>query len=193
MTSWLYRDGRVYRGVLRLLYGDALAARERIVSALVPAGASVVDVCCGDATIARRLGRERYLGVDASPVFVRALERAGISARLLDVSREDPPEGDVLLLLGALYQFLPSADALLERLKRRAKRLVVVAEPYRNLSTHPWRPVRALARRMTDPGVESSRDRFDEGSLRAIFSRHGAGEIHRTSRELVAALPGQAP
>src|SRR5437868_6382145 len=57
MTSWLYRDGRVYRGVLRLLYGDALAARERVVCALVPAGASVVDVCCGDAAIARRLGR----------------------------------------------------------------------------------------------------------------------------------------
>ena len=190
MTSWLYRNGRVYRGVLRLLYGQALPARERLVAGLVPAGASVIDVCCGDATIAKRLGRDRYLGVDASPIFVRAMERAGIAARLLDVTRDDPPPGDVVLLLGALYQFLPDADALIERLRRSARQRVVIAEPYRNLAQHPWRPVRALARRMTDPGVDSSRDRFDETSLRALLERHGATEIHRTSRELVAALPG---
>jgi hypothetical protein len=192
VTSPVYRDPRVYRGVLRLLYGSALPARERLVASLVPPGASVVDACCGDGSIARRLPGRRYLGVDASETFVRALERSGVPARRLDVATEELPTADVVLMLGSLYQFLPGVDPVLERLRRAARDRVVVAEPYRNLAQHPWAPVRALARRMTDPGVASSTARFDEASLRALFQRHGASEVHATSRELVAVLPGVA-
>jgi SAM-dependent methyltransferase len=193
VTSWVYRDARVYRGVLRLLYGGALAERERIVAALVPRGATVVDVCCGDGGIARRLRDVRYLGVDASPRMVEHVRRAGHEARVLDVAREDPPTGDVVLLLGSLYQFLPDADAVLWRVRRAAQRFAIVAEPHVNLASSRVRPVAALARRMTDPGVASSTARFDEASLRALFARHGALHVERTRREVVAVLPGAAP
>jgi SAM-dependent methyltransferase len=191
VTSPLYRDPRVYRGVLRLLYGGALAERERAVAALVPPGASVLDVCCGDGAIARRLPGRSYVGADASETFVRALARRGVDAVRLDAARDPLPRADVVLLLGSLYQFLPDADALVERLRRAARSHVVVAEPHRNLAQHPWRAVRALARRMTDPGVPSSTARFDEASLRALFARHGATQVVATPRELVAALPAR--
>ena len=192
MTSLLYRNPRIYRGVLRLLYGDDLARRERIVRRLIPAGAVVVDVACGDAGIARRLKGARYVGVDVSPVFVDALRRRGLEAHLLDVAKTPPPTGDVVLLLGALYQFLPDADPVVERLRRAARRHVVLAEPYRNLAQSRNPLVAALARCATNPGVDSSTKRFDEVSLRALLARHGAVEIVDTGRELVARLPGLA-
>jgi SAM-dependent methyltransferase len=192
VTSWVYRDARVYRRVLGLLYGAALAERERIVSVLVPRGATVVDVCCGDGGIARRLGAVRYVGVDASPRMVDHVRRAGYEAHLLDVAREDPPQGDVVLLLGSLYQFLPDPGPVLERVRRAARRFAVVAEPYRNLATSRVWPIAAMARRMTDPGVASSTARFDEAAIRALLVRHGARHVERTSRELIAVLPGLA-
>lgn len=192
MTSLVYRNPRLYRGILRLLYGDDLARRERVVRRMIPKGALVVDVACGDAGIARRLSDVRYVGVDVSPIFVDALRRRGLEGRVLDVSREDPPTGDVVCLLGALYQFLPDADPVVERLRRAAKSHVVLAEPHRNLAQSKNRLVASIARRATDPGVDASTRRFDEPSLRALLERHGATEIVDTGRELVARLPGLA-
>jgi trans-aconitate methyltransferase len=192
VSGLLYREPRLYRGLLRLLYGGALRERERLVAALVPPGASVVDACCGDAGIARRLPGSRYLGLDVSPGVVRALRRRGVDACETDLAREDPPRADVVLLLGSLYQFLPDEDAFLLRLRRAARRVVVVAEPYRNVASHrlPW--VAAAARRATRTRSGGGADRFSEPALRALLERHGATAVARTSRELVAALPGCA-
>lgn len=192
MTSLVYRHPRLYRWVLRALYGRALKERERAVASWVPTGARVIDVCCGDGGIRRALPGRTYVGVDASPRFVQALAKAGVEAHLVDVSRDDPPQGDVVLVLGSLYQFLPDPDPVLRRLARAAREALVVAEPYRNLAQSKVPLVAALARRATDPGVPSSTSRFDEASLRACLRRHGAQEILRTGRELVARLPGQA-
>lgn len=193
MTSLVYRHPRLYRWVLRALYGRALTERERAVASLVPPGARVVDVCCGDGGVRRALPGRRYVGVDASPRFVRALSRAGVEAHVVDVARDDPPRGDVVLLLGSLYQFLPDPDPVLRRLVRAAREAVVVAEPYRNLAQSKVPFVAALARRATDPGVPASTARFDEATLRACLLRHGARELLRTGKELVASLPGTAP
>lgn len=193
MTSPVYANPRVYRAILRLLYGSALARRERAVRAMVPKGCRVTDVACGDGGIRRRLRDVAYVGVDVSPVFVAALRRRGVEARVVDVARDPPPTGDVVLLLGSLYQFLPDAGPVVERLRRAARSHVVLAEPYRNLAQSKNRLVAALARRATDPGVASSDHRFDEASLRALLLTHGATEIVDTGRELVARLPGLAP
>ena len=193
MTSPIYRDPRLYRAVLRTLYGDALAARERIVARLVRPGSVVADVACGDAGIRRRLRGVRYVGLDVSPTFVRALQRSGVEAIQSDASRGDLPiVADYVLLLGSLYQFLPDADRILDRLARSARTAVVVAEPFRNLAQSANPVVAALARRATDPGVDAATARFDEASLRALFVRHRATEVHATSRELVASIPGRA-
>ena len=127
-----------------------------------------------------------------APRVVGPQPRRGLEAHLLDVSKTPPPTGDVVLLLGALYQFLPDADPVVERLRRAARKHVVLAEPYRNLAQSKNPLVAAIARRATDPGVDSSTTRFDEASLRALLARHGAVEVVDTGRELVARLPGLA-
>lgn len=192
MTSIVYSNPRIYRAVLRLLYGGDLARRERAVRTLVPRDAIVVDVACGDAGIAKRLRDVTYVGVDVSLVFVEALRRRGIRAHRLDVALEDPPKGDVVLLLGSLYQFLPDAGPVIDRLRRAARLHVVVAEPYRNLAQSKNALVAALAKRATDPGVDSSTNRFDATSLRALLNAHGATEVVDTGRELVARLSSLA-
>ncbi len=193
MASLVYRHPRIYRAVLRMLYGGALAERERIVAALVPHDAEVADVCCGDGGIARRLTCRRYVGYDASIRMVDALVRRGHEAHVLDVSREGPPAADVILMLGSLYQFLPDAEAVALRLRRAARRFVVLAEPHRNLATSRCSLVAAIARRATDPGVPSSTSRFDEESLSSLLARHHARHVERTSRETIAVLPPLLP
>jgi SAM-dependent methyltransferase len=193
VTSVLYRNPRLYRAVLALLYGRALRAREDAVASLVPPGSRVVDVCCGDGSVRRRMRDVDYVGVDVSPVFVDALARAGVEAHRLDVAGDDVPVGDVVLMLGALYQFLPDVDPVIARLRRAARRFVVVAEPFRNLAQSRNPLLRAIARRATDPGVASSTARFDEASLRATLERAGATSIRSTGKELVAVIPGTAP
>jgi len=193
VTSLIYRHPRLYRRVLALLYGGALRAREVEVARLVPVGARVVDVACGDGGVRRALPGRTYVGIDVSPVFVDALVAQGVEAHRLDVACDELPVGDVVLMLGALYQFLPDVDPVVTRLQRAARRHVVLAEPHHNLAQSRHALVRAIARRATDPGVASSTGRFDETRLRALFARHGATEVVVTKKELIAVLPGTAP
>ncbi|HWF26421.1 MAG TPA: hypothetical protein VG275_13280, partial [Solirubrobacteraceae bacterium] len=72
-TSLIYRSARGYELVMRALYGRHYAARMAAVAEQVPAGASVLELCCGPATLYRRYLRRRagsYIGVDVNDGFV---------------------------------------------------------------------------------------------------------------------------
>ena len=43
----VYRSAAVYEAVMRLLYGRHYVARQRAVADLIPAGASLLELCCG--------------------------------------------------------------------------------------------------------------------------------------------------
>ena len=123
----------------------------------------------------------RYTALDGNGRMVAAARRAGLDARLWDARTDAIPEADVVVLSSSLYHFHAQAPALLQRLRRAARRLVLVSEPVQNLSAHPLGPVRALATWLSDPGMEtqgaagsSHTFRYDLTSFRDLADRAGA-------------------
>src|SRR5262245_3683514 len=138
-TSFVYRNAHVYELVMRLLYGRHYWDRYRAVAELIPAGASVLDVCCGPGTIYERFLRDKsvaYRGLDINPRFVQRLQRRGVVADVWDARQDRPlPIAEYVLLQASLYHFLPHANRLVDRMWQAATRQVIIAEPVRNLAT----------------------------------------------------------
>jgi len=186
-TGLLYRGALAYRLAMMLLEGRERTHRYRWIVAAIPAGSTVVDLCCGDAWLASALLARgcTYVGLDFSPVFVRAARRRGLDVRQWDARCMDIPAADVVLMLSSLYQFIPNERAIFERMLRSAARLVVVSEPLRNWATSHWRLLRSAARELTRVDGRTFERRHDEASLRALVSAldPAAVELERLGRE----------
>ena len=161
---------------MRVLYGRYYAARDAAVAAHIPDGASVLELCCGPARLYLRELRGRigsYVAMDESALFVDRLRRRGVDARRADVATADLPAADVVVMQASLYQFLPDAQVMLERMRAAAIDAVVIAEPVRNLASSRL----GLVARLGAGGAATARgaqaQRFDAESLRALMSRFG--------------------
>jgi len=176
-TSLVYRSALGYELVMRLLYGAHYGERMRAVAELVPPGSSVLELCCGPGTLQRRHLEERagaYVGIDINPRFVAQLRRRGVDARRVDLAEDDPPlpDADVVMMQASLYQFLPDAGRIVERMLAAAGDRVIIAEPIRNLASSRLPLVGRLGRRGTDPGVGQAAHRFTEESLDALLGAY---------------------
>ena len=176
-TSLVYRNASSYELLMRALYGRHYAARLWAVAAQVPAGASVLELCCGPGTLYLRHLRGRaggYVGLDVNAGFVRRLRRRGVDARELDVASGAAPlpQADVAIMQASLYHFLPSADQVVDRMLAAARDRVIIAEPIRNLAASKLPVVGSLGRRAADPGVGGHGQRFDEVTLKELMTRY---------------------
>ena len=200
-TSLIYKNALLYELAMMALYGRHYRGRYRALAALVPAGASVLDLCCGPATLYFRYLRHRgvaYTGLDLNPKFINRLVRAGAKGRVWDLRGEEPlPAADYVLMQASLYHFLPDASAVVGRMLRAASREVIVAEPVRNLADSRFGLFAYLARRHTDPGSGRAARRFTEATLDALFAGFG-GRLRRAflipgGREKIYVLAGADP
>ena len=166
----VYRSAGVYRLAMSVLEGREGAARRRLIADAIPQGSSVLDLCCGDARIARDLERRgcSYTGLDINPTFVRAGHRRGLDVRAWDARTMDFPEADVVCMLSSLYHFVSRDRELLDRMVERANRLVVISEPTSNWATSGSSLLRRVARWLTRVQGESFTDRYSQDSLRAL-------------------------
>ncbi len=164
---------------MRALYGRHYEDRMRIVAEQVPAGASVLELCCGPGTLYTRYLRHRarcYIGLDVNAGFVQRLRRQGVDARLVDLagSQEPLPHADVALIQASLYHFLPEAGAIVDRMIAAAGERVIVSEPIRNLASSEAPVIGLLGRRAADPGVGGHEQRFNETTLDELMARFGS-------------------
>jgi SAM-dependent methyltransferase len=175
-TSLIYHSTLLYELVMMALYGRHYFARYRAVAGLIPAGSSVVDVCCGPATLYHRYLRPkgvRYTGLDLNDRFLRRLKRRGASGQVWDLRTGGPlPRADYVVMQASLYHFLPDPAPVVDRMLAAARARVVLAEPVRNLATSRVPVLAALARRHTDPGSGAAAGRFTEANLDKFFARY---------------------
>lgn len=156
---------------MRLVYGRRFTDRYRAVASSIPAGCDVVDICCGDAYLYRHFlskNRVTYQGLDINATFVRWLLRRGVSAHQFDARRDPIPEADVVLMMSALYQFIPDEEKFLSKMVAAARRFVILAEPVQNLSTSSHPVLAWLGRYFTDPGTGETPNRFDPDRLKKL-------------------------
>ena len=164
---------------MRALYGRHYSDRMRAVADQVPAGSSVLELCCGPATLYRRYLRGRvssYVGIDVNDRFVEWCKRAGVDVRSADLASTGPPlpAADIAIIQASLYHFLPDARSVVDRMLEAASERVIVSEPIRNLASSKLPIVGLLGRRAADPGVGGHAGRFTEETLDRLMDGYGS-------------------
>jgi SAM-dependent methyltransferase len=179
IPSPVYWSATGYDIVMRLLYGRGYARLYSDVAALIPDRASVTDVCCGTARLYRDFLKARgcrYVGLDYNPILVRSVRRAGVDARVFDMRRDQPPRADFVVMCSSLYHFFNSRDSVLATLRQAANEAVIISEPVRNLTSHPFAPIRKVATWLTNPGQGTVDARFDAQSFRQFARDNDASD-----------------
>lgn len=186
-TSLIYRNATLYELLIRALYGRHYTARYRAVAELIPAGASVVDLCCGPATLYTRYLRQKsvdYTGLDRNDRFVAMLTKAGGQGKVWNLTADTPlPEADYLLMQASLYHFLPEATPVLDRMLSAARKQVIIAEPVRNMASSDNRLLAAVGQRFTNAGDGVQSHRFTETTLDNFFRPYKSRVVRQ---ELIA-------
>jgi glycosyltransferase involved in cell wall biosynthesis len=189
--SPIYWTGHGYNLVMRALYGADYRATTAAVAAQIADGSSVVDLCCGTAQLYQDFLRQRgctYLGLDYNGDFVMHARRRGVDVRWFNVLTDPIPAADYVVMCSSLYHFGDDLEALLGKMRRSARRAVVISEPVRNLSGAPL--VGGLIAALTNPGVGSYTARFDLGSFGELTGRHGGAIFYQPGeRNAIAVLP----
>jgi trans-aconitate methyltransferase len=173
----IYHFPALYRLAMRIGYGRDYAARYALIADRIGCPTEVLEVCCGDLALYRHLGArgllKSYLGVDLAPAMLRLAARRGADVRAFDVRDGAAlPAAEAVIIQASLYQFHDIADTLLPRLWAAARRLLVIAEPVRNLAHSRYGLARWVARilnRTTDGRVHTFR--YSEETLLALCRR----------------------
>jgi glycosyltransferase involved in cell wall biosynthesis len=168
-----------YDAGMRLLEGRQRDAIWAEVARRIPAGATVVDVCCGTARLYRDHLRGRvagYLGLDFNGHFVMGARKRGVPARFFNLLADPVPEADYVVMCSSFYHFRRDAGAVLAKLRAAARQAVIISEPVQNLSALGL-GVGRLAARLTNPGVGEYAERYDLAAFRAFAERHGAHDF----------------
>jgi SAM-dependent methyltransferase len=180
-TSLIYRSASMYELAMFLLYGRHYASRYRAISELIPAGSSVLDLCCGPAFLYHRYLRAKsvqYTGLDINTKFIKQLIRRGGSGQVWDLRSGEPlPPADYAIMQASLYHFLPDASKVVDRMLQAARKRVIIAEPVRNLATSNSRVLSLLGRMFTNPGAGEHGLRFTEAGLADFFSGYASRVI----------------
>jgi SAM-dependent methyltransferase len=182
-----------------LLYGRHYISRYRAIAELIPAGSSVLDLCCGPALLYQRYLRAKsvhYTGLDINANFIARLIRRGGSGQVWDLRSEEALlPADYVIMQASLYHFLPDASQVVDRMLQAARKRVIIAEPIRNLATSHSPLFSLLGRLFTNPGVGEHSLRFTEASLADFFSAYASRVIQSSAiaggREKVYVLDGQ--
>jgi len=177
---------------MRVLYGSGYKDRSEALATLIPKGSSVVDLCCGPATLYFRYLRPRdvsYTGLDINRRFVERLSRMGPDKRPRANSQESPrvtgivwdvatdvslPEADYVIMQSSLYHFLPDPNPIVDRMLAAAHKGVILTEPVRNLAQSKNPSVARLARKLTDPGTGDQPRRFNESRFEEFVNQYRA-------------------
>ena len=187
MTSAIYSSPVLYRWAMKLRFRNYYVPRLEKVAAEIPRGARVIDLCCGDCAIYRRFLMKNdvdYLGIDISVDMVQKVAKEGIVIEARDVRIYVPPKSDVIICLGALLHFPAEAEAVIERAKNAARK-VIVLEPVKYASWFHLQPVMMLASRFCDFGEGPVRFRYSEDALVDLWRELNVSKIERVGSEIM--------
>src|SRR5439155_323122 len=112
--------------------------------------------------------------VEPSCTRLRLARRRGVDVRAFDVRAGGVlPTAAAVIMQASLYQFHDIADILLPRLWAAARRLLLIAEPVRNVSQSRSAVARWLARILTGTDDRVHTFRYTEATLLELYRRCG--------------------
>lgn len=190
MTSFIYRHPKIYQATMRRLYGKDYEDRYARIANLIPTGASVTELCMGDGYLYQHYLSKRdvsYTGMEYNGDFIKHAQKMGANCIKRNVLTAEIPAADVVLMHASLYQFIPDERKLIDRMFNAANRMVILAEPIKNLSNSENLFVRAVARRAANPGTGNAPDRFTEQTFGQLLNELGTHETYFSAggREMI--------
>jgi hypothetical protein len=199
MASVIYRSPLLYHFVMRALHGRHFRDRYLAVSAEVPDGAEVVELCAGDAWLYRHYLKPKnvkYLGLDNSPQFVQAAKAEGLDIRIHDAFKDPVPTADVIIMQASLHLFHEDVKSVVGRMLDAARQKVIIAEPIRNMSDSPNPLAAWIGRKMTTPHGSGANHthRYNPETFKALMTSFPECErvfFEKGEREMVAVLKGR--
>ncbi len=198
-TSPFYSSPALYHFLMRMLYWKNFDARYQVIANEIPEGASVVDVCAGDAYLYTNFlikKNIRYIALDNSPYFLRWAQKKGMDYRKVNVFFDEIPKGDVVVMMASLYQFIPKEKEILQKLIHSAKQKLIISEPISNISSSHIRVIARIAQRLTTPFEDSGQyagKRFNEEQIISLLkSFPGFKRVNKIpgGREIVGVITG---
>ncbi len=191
MTSPIYFHPWIYERVMRRLYSGCYEERIHDATRHIPNGSSVADICAGDCSLYRYGLSDMnidYTAYDINPRFMRWAEKRSIPMRHLDIRSECPPTVDCVVMMSALYQFIPHERDILNRMISAARKMVILTEPVRNVAQSSLAPIRWAGRILTRVQDNPCDQRFTVESFRNLLDEYGFQIIQpiANERELLA-------
>jgi hypothetical protein len=123
---------------MKFLYGNNFHERYRTIADLVPNGAEIIDICCGDCYIYFNFLKDKnvkYLGLDINRTFINAARRKGVRAEQFNLLKDRLPRSDYILMQSSLYHFIPDQGMFVQKILDAAKKRAIISEPVINLSS----------------------------------------------------------
>jgi len=172
-TSFIYHNAFIYEGLMRVLYGSGYNGRFQTLADLIPQGGSVLDVCCGPATLFHRYLKKKgvhYTGLDINSAFIERLSASGATGMVWNLEEDRPlPRTEYVIMQASLYHFLSDPVPVVKRMLAAAEKQVLIAEPIRNVADSQSALLAFLARKLTNPGTGDQPNRFNESRLDALL------------------------
>ncbi len=168
----LYRSRVLYHGLMSMVYHIHRRERFEEVARWVPEGADLLDVCCGDGSLAAYLpATTRYRGLDLSEAFVAAARRRGREVRAFNLMREPLPRARVVVCQVSLFQFYPRVEEVVSRLFEAATERLIISESVKSFSQSQWSFVSSgVAWGTRVDGLNDGRFRFNPDALQGLFA-----------------------
>src|SRR5712692_10147871 len=125
-TSLIYQNAFLYEALMRALYGSAYNGRFVVLADLIPQGGSVLDVCCGPATLFHRYLKQKdvcYTGLDINSAFIERLSASGGTGMVWNLEEDRPlPRKEYVIMQASLYHFLSDPVPVVKRMLAAAEK-----------------------------------------------------------------------
>lgn len=190
MKSIIYWHPAIYTLVMKLLYKEKFYERYRTVADLIPEGADIIDVCCGDCYIYFNFLQNKhvtYRGLDMNRTFIHAARKKGVRAEQFDLMKDRLPRSDYILMQASLYHFIPYQDLVMQKILDAALTRAIISEPIINLSSSENMLIRSISKALTRAGSHHSNERLNRETLMTLFERFRVTSVHEMNggREII--------
>jgi len=186
MKSITYWNRFFYQLVIKLLYQKNYHLRYSKIAELIEDNSTLVDLCCGDCQLAQYLKpNQDYTGIDINQNLSKGLKKIKVLNIDITQSWNDATYYDYVIMMGSLHQFIPHHDQIINKMKKHARKKVIISEPFKNLASSQNKIIRFFANLFTNPGVETSYKRFDIEQLNGIAEKHNAQKTYQVSRDFI--------
>jgi trans-aconitate methyltransferase len=189
LSRWgfVYWTPATYRWTMALLRPNGRTAMfNRILEEI--GDDSVLELCCGEGELIRRLKRNPWTGIDKNLLFVESIRVHGWQALQADILSVKWPEADCLVMVDSLYHFTDNIDDLMKRLLTHPAKKIILSESVKHMAHRPEQWIVRFIHWGTRVDGRVFPGRFTEESMRQLLNRYGFQTIERCGENMIGIL-----